>query len=158
MFRALNTESASQKKKAAEEGIRIREMYMDYLFTSNLDALLSYPVQCEQNIPLMMKAKSNALTAHVKSEPIDRLNSQMEQLGLLEFRNPLFLLAEKNIQGGNFVRAKKILNVARDKGWFSNRLYDLSKRIEVEYFGSASRARYKKTKTRSIDISFIDKV
>lgn len=131
MFKAVNTESEAQQKKIQIERQKIRELYLAALADLELDAFLQFKVENDQNGEFYKKAQANLLYNYAKAKALDDLD---ERLGFLECRDAFFEVAEKNIRARNFVRAKKLLNLARERGWFCNKLHDLQKRIEEEYF------------------------
>lgn len=144
MFKAVNTDSESQRKKISIENQRIRDLYMDTLQTLNIKKFLELQVLHSQNQPFYLKAKSNIMYNYVKCVDISILNENKEKYDFLEHKHSFFEVVEKNIRGGNFVRARKLLNLAKERGWLCNSLYSLASRIEDDYFA----ARLVKNRTR----------
>lgn len=134
MFRAINTESEVQRKAAKIENAKIVQLYLDALENRKYDAFLEFSVLYDQNKSLYNKGRSNLFYNYVMETDVETLNENKEKLDFLEYKLAVFALVEKNIKAGNYVRAKKLLNFARTKGWICNNLYKLEERIKAEYF------------------------
>jgi hypothetical protein len=135
MFKAVNTESDAIKKKTQVEKERIKELYLTALRTMKFDMLFNFKVSFETNQEFFNCAKSNLMYNYVKKTEIKKLLENLEKINFLEHKNALFEFVRKNIETENYVAARKLLNKAKDNGWYCNDYYDYNKRIECEYFG-----------------------
>ncbi|KAI4290880.1 hypothetical protein PAPHI01_0154 [Pancytospora philotis] len=150
MFRAVNMESERQRREARAENQRINELYLAALKSRDYGAYLALDVQYDQNKPLYARGKSNLMYNYVCDNSVDTLRRNAWGYNLTEYKHSLFRLAKKNIDAGNFVYAKKLLNAARAKGWGCNSLYDLEARIEKEYFSGMATLPHAPTWDRSV--------
>lgn len=136
MFKAANTDSETQRRKTSAEAQKIRDLYMEVLQTLDIGKFLEFRVMSDQNQPFYTRARSNLMYNYVKSTDVSVLNENRENYDFLDYRYAFFEVVEKNIGAGNFVRARKLLNVARERGWQCNSLYTLEREIESRYFGA----------------------
>lgn len=136
MFKAANTDSETQRRKTSVEAQKIRDLYMEVLRTLDIKKFLEFKVQNDQNQPFYTRARSNLMYNYVKRTDVAVLNENKENYDFLDYRYSFFEVVEKNIAAGNFVRARKLLNMAKERGWQCNSMYSLEKEIENRYFGA----------------------
>ncbi|ELA41448.1 uncharacterized protein VICG_01553 [Vittaforma corneae ATCC 50505] len=134
MFRAVNTESESERKRILFERTRIQALYFSVAKTLNIDKFVELKVQFEQNQGLYSAGKANLLFSLVRKTPMEKLEELIEKYGVLESKPAFFEFIRKCIENEKFVKAKKLLNMARTKGWWCNDLFDLENTIECKYF------------------------
>lgn len=99
----------------------------------NLAKMFSIEVRHEQNYGFFHSAKSNLLYSFVKKTPMDQLLGKIGTYGLLESKSALFELVRKCIGEESFIRAHKLLNLAKSKGWMGNDYFDLREEISRKY-------------------------
>jgi len=134
MFRAVNTESETERRKALQERAKIQSTYLSAMKTLDIEKYLEIRIQFEQNDGLYLAGKANLLYGLVRKTPVVKLDELVEKYRILETRLAFFELARRWIDNGMFVKARKLLNMARERGWWCNDLFDLEGRIEREYF------------------------
>lgn len=132
MFRAINTESLLQKKKANIERKKLKEVYMNACRTLNIKDFLKEKVVYESNEIFYRKAKVNLYIQIIKNISLEIFESMFNINELVEYEELLFLIGSKYISEKKYIRAKKILNIAIEKGWYSNKLFNLLETINKE--------------------------
>lgn len=132
MFRAVNTESESDRRRACLERQKIQNVYLSTLKTMKLSKLLSMEVRYEQNYNLLCNAKSNLLYGFVRRMSMGQLLESME-CGFLESKVSFFEFVRKCIAEGNFIRAHKLLNLAKSREWVGNDYFELREEIGKKY-------------------------
>lgn len=137
MFRAVNTESESERRRIAAERQNIQANYLSATKTLNLDKFLDMKVMFEQNQEIYKIAKANLLFTFVRRTPLENVEGLINKYHVLESKPAYFELVRKYIKCENFIRAKKLLNLARSNGWICNDLFDLEKEITKKYFNDA---------------------
>lgn len=136
MFRAVNTESESERRKAHLERKKIQSTYLSALKSMNLAKMFSMEIRYEQNHGLFCNAKSNLLCSFIRKTPTDQLLGEIEAYGILESKSAFFEVVRKFIEEGNFIRAHKLLNLAQSKGWVNNDYFELREEISRKYIAS----------------------
>jgi hypothetical protein len=134
MFRAVNTESEHERKRIHYERIKIKNVYLSVTKTLNVEKYFEMKIHFEQNKGFYLAGKANLLYNLVRRTQINELDKMLEKYDILESKCAFFEFARKCIENGLFVRAKKLLNIARSKGWWCNDLYDLESLIESKCF------------------------
>lgn len=132
MFRAINTESLLQKKKTNIERKKLKEVYMNACRTLNIKDFLKEKVVYESNEIFYRKAKVNLYIQIIKNISLEIFESMFNINELVEYEELLFLIGSKYISEKKYIRAKKILNIAIEKGWYSNKLFNLLETINKE--------------------------
>lgn len=135
MFRAVNTESEHERKKIMHEKTKIQSSYLSALKTLNIDKFVDLKIQFEQNSDFYAAARANLLFSLVKKAPRSKLEEIYRNYSIQECKVALFEYARRSIEEGEFIKARKLLNLARKKGWWCNDLFDLEEVIEGKYFG-----------------------
>lgn len=134
MFKAVNVESESDKRLCEFEKKRIEKSYLATLKTLNLDSFLATQIKYEQNLSFYKNAYSNLLVEYVSIKCDREILENLEKYKILEHTNSFFELLRKSIKNENFIRAKKLLNLAKSKNWMRNEYYDLKRELEQLYF------------------------
>jgi hypothetical protein len=133
MFKAVNTESVQEIKKSLEERKIIRGIYLSCLKSSNIEKLMSFNVIFDQNQQLYTTAKSNLFFSLVHKNNSEKLIEFSKKYNFLEFKQPFFEFVKICISESKFVKAKKLLKLARGKGWFCNDYFSLKNEIKAKY-------------------------
>lgn len=134
MFKAVNTECEAERKKAVLEKKKIQNTYLSALKTLDIQNYLEIKVVFEQNVGFYLVGKANLLHSLVRKASVEELDEIMEKYGIIDVKLAVFEAAKKFIGNGLFVKARKLLNIAREKAWWCNDLFDLEERIKREYF------------------------
>lgn len=137
MFRAVNTESEFEKRRCLSERQKIQNLYISSAKSLNIDRFLSFKVSFDQNQPLYDNAKSNLLFSLVNKSKVENLLELSKKYGILESKQAFFEFVRMFIRDGKFVQSRKLINLAKTKGWFCNEFFELKNFIENEYFGGA---------------------
>lgn len=146
MFKAVNTESENERRRAQFEKTRIQKSYLSALKTLNIDKFLAIKIHHEQNQAFYESAKSNLLYNFAAKSSSDAILKKVEEYGILNFKAPLFEFARKSLDEENFIRAHKLLNLAKHKKWTNNDYFELRKRMKSEYFEDCHFERKEKEK------------
>lgn len=134
MFKAVNTESETDKKKILQERAKIQAAYLAATKTLNIEKYLEMKIRFEQNESFYLTGRGNLLYSLVRKTSSDKLDEVIRKYDVLDTKLAFFEVARKCVEGGAFVRAKKLLNLARKKGWICNDLFDLEEEIRTGYF------------------------
>lgn len=134
MFRAVNTESESQQRKIKLERTKILSLYLSALKTLKVEKYFELKVRYEQNQGFYTAGKCNLCFSLVRKTPFEKIDELIEKFCILESKHAFFEYVKKCIENNAFLKAKKLLNTARFKGWWCNDLFDLEKLIKLKYF------------------------
>lgn len=134
MFRAVNIESEYEKKRASQEKHKIQEMYFSCLKTLCIEKFFNIRILFDQNRPFYETARSNLLYNIVRKTSLPVLEKVLQEYDITESKHAFFEFVRKCIDNSMFVRAKKLLNLARKNKWWCNDLFDLEKDIDKLYF------------------------
>jgi hypothetical protein len=134
MFRAVNTETEYERKRTQVERLKIKNVYISAVKTLNIEKYFELKVQFEQNQGFYLAGKSNLLYNLVRRSPLKNMDELIKKHNILESKLAFFEFVKKCIDNGLFVKAKKLLNCARIKGWICNDLFDFENQIEETYF------------------------
>lgn len=135
MFEAINSvDSGVIKKSEEQERNMLVTEYNKALETLDIESFLRYRVKQDANIGLHKKGSSYLMANYTFKKDLEEVESNIEKYKLLDHRESLFNMARRNImEAGNFLRARKLLNMARRKGFFCNTLYELEKLLCAEW-------------------------
>lgn len=135
VFRAVNTESELERRKFLSERQKIQNLYISSSKSMNIDRFLAFNVSFDQNQAFYNNAKSNILFSFVNKNKVETLLKFLEKYNFLESKQAFFEFIRICIDESRFIQAKKLLNLAKLKGWFCNDYFELKKSIESLYFG-----------------------
>lgn len=135
MFRAVNTESELERRRFISERQKIHNLFISSSRSLNIEKFLSFNVSFEQNQSLYDNAKSNLLFGYVNKNKVETLIKFLDKHNFLESKQAFFEFIRICIEDSKFVQAKKLLNIAKSKGWFSNDYFELKKSVQNLYFG-----------------------
>lgn len=129
MFTPLNEEHNSEKLKEIEkEKEKIKRIYYLFLLNKKLEDVFSYKLVHEENLNLLDRVKEYALYNHIRSG-----KRKINLDDVVGYKRPLLEYIETLIRDGLFIKAKKLLNVAKEKRFTCNKYYELLRRIKKEY-------------------------
>lgn len=134
MFRAVNTESENERRKESFEKSKIQTMYLATLKSLNIDKFLSLKINYERNQVFFESAKSNLLYSFVSKSPSEKIVEVLEKYEILKFKTPFFEFVRKTLEDENYLRAQKLLNLAKSNKWAGNDYFNLKTQIEKDYY------------------------
>lgn len=129
-FKAVNTDTDKQRRDTARERQTLTALYAAALISGDITSFLAYKLECEPNRAFFAGARANLLCNFIASHPLSDSIAKATEWGLAETRRPLFALAERCLEAREPVRARKLLNLARERGWLCNELYELEDALE----------------------------
>lgn len=131
MFAAINsTGSENTRKLEEEERTRLRNKYNETLLTLNLGPFLELRPVHDINLGFYNRALRYLVFNYTFQKSLEEIEQSMSRYRLLEYKEAIFNIARKHIEAERFVRARKLLNIARDRGFFCNMLYELEGQLE----------------------------
>jgi hypothetical protein len=133
MFKAVNTESEYEMKLAEYERRRIQKCYLSAMKNVKNTNFFNLQVKYENNQAFYTSAKSNLLCTYIWETSTEQIIQEIEKLKILDFKFPFFELVRKSIKEHNYIRAKKLLNLARSKKWTNNDYFDLKREIKKNF-------------------------
>ncbi|AFM98008.1 hypothetical protein EHEL_031120 [Encephalitozoon hellem ATCC 50504] len=139
MFEALNSvDNKVIKKSEDNERNMLLAEYNKALETLDISLFLKYRVKYDVNLGLYRKALGCLISNYTAKKTLEEVESNVEKYRLLSYRESVFNIARRNIvEKSNFVRARKLLNVARENGFFCNELYELEELLNSEWYPKA---------------------
>lgn len=137
MFHAVNTESEQLRRRIHFEQQRIKSIYLKAIRSLNVEKFLELKVVFDQNKDFYATARTTLLFTIVRRSSVDKLDEIQEKYDVFESKPAYFEAIQKYIKGKRFIKAKKLLNLARIKGWWCNELFDLEREILKKYFVDA---------------------
>ncbi|KMV66483.1 hypothetical protein M970_031140 [Encephalitozoon cuniculi EcunIII-L] len=135
MFEAINSvdNRVIRRSEEQEKGTLMAE-YNKALRTLDVGPFLKYRVKHDVNLGLHRKATGYLISNYTIKKTLEEVESNVERYRLLDHRESLFNMARRNItEARNFVRARKLLNIARERGFFYNELYELEELLDHEW-------------------------
>ncbi|KAF9761563.1 hypothetical protein NGRA_2559 [Nosema granulosis] len=131
MFTSLNEEFSIEKTREIEkEKKKIKKSYYTYLINRKIDDIFNYELVHEENLHLFERVKEYTLFNHIRS---GRKKINIEAYNLTRYEKALMEYVELLINDGMFIKARKLLNIAKEKKYLSNKYYELEERIRKEY-------------------------
>ncbi|AFN82730.1 hypothetical protein EROM_031080 [Encephalitozoon romaleae SJ-2008] len=136
MFEAINSvDSKAIKKSEDHERAMLLMEYNKALKDLNVGSFLRYKVKHDVNLGLYKRASGYLISNYTAKKALEEVEQNIERYKLLNYRESLFNMARRNIiERNNFVRARKLLNIAREKGFFCNELYELEELLTTEWY------------------------
>ncbi|ADM11253.1 uncharacterized protein Eint_031100 [Encephalitozoon intestinalis ATCC 50506] len=139
MFEAINSidNKVIRKSEDHEKGMILLE-YTKALKTLDIGSFLKYRVKHDVNLGLYKRASGYLISNYAIKKTLEEIELNMERYKLLEYKESVFIMARRNImEKENFVKARKLLNLAREKGFFCNELYELEELLNNEWYPKA---------------------
>lgn len=139
MFRAVNTDSELQKKERVQERKELIAAYTKCQNEGIIEPFMDKKVEYESNKGLLENGKSNLLCEFIRSGEIQEIENKIDEYSMIETKYPLFSLINRYLVEKRYIRAKKLLNIARAKGWYCNELYNTEAKLNKLVFGEEYR-------------------
>lgn len=136
MFEAINSvdNKAIKKSEDHERAILLME-YNKALKDLDISSFLRYRVKHDVNLGFYKRASGYLISNYTAKKALEEVEQNIERHKLLNYRESLFNIARRNIiERSSFVRARKLLNIAREKGFFCNELYELEELLTAEWY------------------------
>lgn len=135
MFVPINSRNAEAiRKSEEEERTNLRRAYIEALSTLNIDSFLRCKPKHEANLGLYNQATRYLIFNYSSKKELCEIESNISKYGLLNYKESLLNMAKKNIETESFMKARKLLNIARERGFFCNMLYELEEQLRKEWY------------------------
>lgn len=135
MFKAINSEDDGlYTRNLQDEQTKIEKMYLESLKGNVIDEYIAYSPKYECNIGVYRKGKIFLMCSYIRNSGLDKLDSLIDTYDALIYKDVLFEAIEKYINGRKFFKAKKLLNLARDRKFLCNRFYELERLYAKKYY------------------------
>jgi hypothetical protein len=135
MFVALNSKpDENERKSEREERKELVTLYNRALETLEVDSFISHRLKHETNRCVYNKGREYLLFNYSLRKELKEVEENIEKHRLTEYKYALFCLVKRNIENANFIRAKKLLNLARDRNYHTNALYELEKLLRRQWY------------------------
>jgi hypothetical protein len=129
MFAALNTHPSDTDRRLQEERTRISTLYNSALHTLDIAPLTAYSPRHEENRTFYNRAREYILFNYTSERPMQEVEENIEKYRLTESRDALLCLARRSMEAARFIRARKLLNLARERRYHCNTLYELERTL-----------------------------
>lgn len=129
MFTPLNEEHNPEKLKEIEkEKNNLKRLYYLSLLNKKPEEIFSYELVHEENLHFLHRVKEYSLYNYIKSG-----KKKINLDDVIGYKRPLLEYIETLINDGQFIKAKKLINIAKDKKFTCNKYYELQRRVRKEY-------------------------
>ena len=122
MFTPLNKETSKKRLKSiVKERRALKETYYNFLLDiKKLDNIFSVKIDYEENYELLSQIKEYALyNCLLKNIDID-----IKKYDIFRYKKVLFFYIKKKIENKEFIKAKKLLNICKERGYENNEYFD----------------------------------
>ncbi|KAM0672639.1 hypothetical protein CWI42_030800 [Ordospora colligata] len=135
MFTVINSVSSSVTKKLEDkEKAKILTEYNKALNTMKIDKFLTIDPKHQANIALYSKATQYLMSNYTQKKSLAEIEANIHKYRFLEYRDALFNIARRSMdEQENYIKARKFLNIARQKNFICNTLYELEQKLENEW-------------------------
>lgn len=134
MFAAINSTSGMLKRAEEEERSRLHGMYLCALRTLDIDMFLSQKPQHDANTGLYTRALRYLAFNYTFKKSLAEIEPNISRYSLLDHREALFNIARKCIDAERFIMARKLLNIARERDFVCNALYELEDLLQKTWY------------------------
>lgn len=135
MFEAINSANSEDVRKAEkEEEEKLKVAYSRALVSLDLDLFIDQKPKYASNSFLYGRLFCYLVANYSDKKHTDELESNMERYGLLDYSEAVFNIARRYIEAECFMKARKLLNIARERGYITNMLYELEEELERRWF------------------------
>ena len=131
MFTPLNKETSKKRLKSiVKERRALKETYYNFLLDiKKLDNIFSVKIDYEENYELLSRIKEYALyNCLLKNIDID-----IKKYDIFRYKKVLFFYIKKTIENKEFIKAKKLLNICKERGYENNEYFDLLYKLKKFY-------------------------
>ncbi|KAH9411738.1 hypothetical protein HK407_03g04870 [Ordospora pajunii] len=135
MFTVINSVSNSATKKLEDrEKTKILTEYNKALSTMKIDKFLAISPKHQVNIALHAKATQYLMSNYTQKKSLADIEENIHKYRFIEHRDALLNIARRSMdEQENYIKARKMLNIARQKHFTCNELYELEQKLENEW-------------------------
>lgn len=132
MFAPLNEDLNPERlKDIAREKKILTKLYYNYFLNRKPESILNFKLENEENKIFYNLIKENVLFNVVRGK---NKKVKLDVGEVIQFKRVLLEYIDKLIDEKEFIKASKLLNVAKRENYCCNKFYKLKERIRREYF------------------------
>lgn len=123
MFTPLNKETSKKRLKSIlKERRMIKEVYYKFLVNMDIDTIFSIKIEYDENSDILYQVKEYSLFNLVDKsvEGVDPVKYE-----IFNYKKAAFMYIQNVLKRKEYVKAKKMLNICKEKGYECNEYYEL---------------------------------
>jgi hypothetical protein len=123
MFTPLNKETSKKRLKSMlKERRMIKEIYYKFLINMDIDNVFNIKTEYDENRDILYQVKEYALF-----NLVDKFIDKVDPLkyDIFSYKKAAFLYIHSILKKKEYVKAKKMLNICKEKGYECNEYYEL---------------------------------